>query len=82
MLHLKVHDTKHQRNLNHYERTKPKKNRDWRARELRGQVGWAVGASMWRQGWVGRSCGMWSSLRVDGGEGNGIWSVKSKLKIK
>jgi hypothetical protein len=25
---------------------------------------------------------MWNSRRVDGGVGNGIWSVKDKLKIK
>jgi hypothetical protein len=25
---------------------------------------------------------MWSSWRVDGGVGNGIWSVKKKLNIK
>jgi hypothetical protein len=25
---------------------------------------------------------MWSRWRVDGGAGNGIWSVKNKLKIK
>jgi hypothetical protein len=41
---------------------------------------WGVEASMWRPGGVGRRCGMWSSQRVDGG--NGIWSVKNKLKIK
>jgi hypothetical protein len=39
---------------------------------------------MWRQGSVERRCGMWSSRRVDGGGelGNGLWSVKNKLKIK
>ena len=40
--------------------------------------------SSWRWGWGlggrGRMCGMWNSWRVDGG--NGIWSVKNKLKIK
>jgi hypothetical protein len=25
---------------------------------------------------------MWSRVRVDGRAGNGIWSVKNKLKIK
>jgi hypothetical protein len=25
---------------------------------------------------------MWSRQRVDGGTGDGIWSVKNKLKIK
>jgi hypothetical protein len=29
---------------------------------------------------VGRKCEMWSSGRVDGA-GNGIWSIKNKLKI-
>ena len=39
--------------------------------------------STWRQGGVGRMCGMWSSQRVNGvGPGNGIWNVKNKLKIK
>jgi hypothetical protein len=28
---------------------------------------------------VGKRCGMWSSQRVGGGTGNGIWSVKYKL---
>ena len=49
-------------------------------RKFRGQVGWGDGASTWRR--VGRRCGMWSSHRVDWGKGNGIWSVKNKLKIK
>jgi hypothetical protein len=42
------------------------------------EVRWGreVGASMWRQGGVGRRCGMWSSWRVDGGVGNGTRSVK------
>ena len=35
-------------------------------REVRGQVGWELGASTWRQGEVGRRCGMGSSRRVDG----------------
>jgi hypothetical protein len=48
-------------------------------REFRGQVGWEVEASMWRQGWgVWRRCGMWSSWRVNGEAGDGIWSVKNK----
>jgi hypothetical protein len=51
--------------------------------ELRGQVGWRVGAAIWRQGGVRRRCEIWSSQRVDGrGSGNGIWNVKNKLKIK
>jgi hypothetical protein len=45
---------------------------------------------MWGKVWghppkdtmVGRWCGMWSSQRVDGGVGNGIWSVKHKLIFK
>jgi cytochrome c556 len=41
-----------------------------------------VEASTWRQGEVGRRCGMWSSWKVDGGTGNGIWSVKNKFKKK
>ena len=50
-------------------------------RMYRGRVGGR--ASMWRQGGVGRRCGMWNSQRVDGGGvGNGIWSVKNKLKFK
>jgi hypothetical protein len=37
---------------------------------------------MWRWGGVGRRYGMWSSWRVDGGAGNGIWSIKiNKNKI-
>jgi hypothetical protein len=32
-------------------------------------------------GWGGGG-GMWSRQRVDGRLGNGIWSVKNKLKIK
>jgi hypothetical protein len=35
-----------------------------------------------KPGWVGRSYGTWNSQRVDGGTGNGIWSVKNELKIK
>jgi hypothetical protein len=35
---------------------------------------------MWRQDRVGRRSGMWSSLRVDVGAGNGIWSVKNELE--
>jgi hypothetical protein len=35
-------------------------------REFRNQMGWRVRASTWRWGRVGRSCGMWSSRRVDG----------------
>jgi hypothetical protein len=47
------------------------------------EVKWVgVGASTWRQGGVGRSCRMWNSQMVDGGSGNGTWSVKYKLKIK
>jgi hypothetical protein len=42
--------------------------------EVRGQVGWGLEASMWRGG-----SGMWSSLRVSGEVGNGIWSIKNKL---
>jgi hypothetical protein len=36
-----------------------------------------------RWGELGRRCEMWSSRRVNGeqGAGNGIWSVKNKLKI-
>jgi hypothetical protein len=30
---------------------------------------------------VGRRCGIWSRQRMNGA-GNGIWSVKNKLKIK
>jgi hypothetical protein len=30
---------------------------------------------------MGRRYGMWSSLRVDGEGGNGIWSVKDELQI-
>jgi hypothetical protein len=30
-------------------------------REFRGQMGWSVGASTWRQGGVGRSYGKWKS---------------------
>jgi hypothetical protein len=37
---------------------------------------------MWRRGGVGRRYGMWSSQRVDGGSGKGIWTVKNNLKIK
>jgi hypothetical protein len=37
---------------------------------------------MWRQSGVERRCGMWSRGRIDGEIGNGIWSVKNKLKIK
>jgi hypothetical protein len=52
-------------------------------REFRGQVRWQVRASTWRQGGVGRRCGMWSRRKVDGGRaGIGIWSVKNKLKRK
>jgi hypothetical protein len=41
-----------------------------------------VGAFTWRQGGVGKRCGMWSSWKADGGGvGNGIWSVENKLKI-
>jgi hypothetical protein len=53
------------------------------ARKFRGQVGWAGdGESMWKWGDVWRRCGMWKRWRVDVGAGNGIWSVKTKLKIK
>jgi hypothetical protein len=31
---------------------------------------------------MGRRCGMWSSGRVDGEGGNGIWNVKYELQIK
>jgi hypothetical protein len=49
-------------------------------REFRGQVGGGIHIEM---GGVGRRCGMWSRQRVDGGgTGNGMWSVKTKLKIK
>jgi hypothetical protein len=39
----------------------------------------------WGEGWRhphedGRRCEMESSQKVDGGEENGIWSVKNKLK--
>jgi hypothetical protein len=66
-------------------------------REFRGQMGWGMGTSTWRQGWggewghphgdkggVGKRYGMWNSQRLDweGGAGNGIWSAKNKLKIK
>jgi hypothetical protein len=34
----------------------------------RGQVGWRMGTSMWRQG-VGRRYEMWNSRRVDGERG-------------
>jgi hypothetical protein len=48
------------------------------------EVGGGVGmmSSTWRWGSVGRRCGMWSSGRMDGGggSGNGIWSVKNKVK--
>jgi hypothetical protein len=40
-----------------------------------------MGASTWRQGRVGRRCGIWSSWREDGA-GNRIWNVKNKLKTK
>jgi hypothetical protein len=43
---------------------------------------YGLGASTWRWGGVGRKCVMWSRWRVDGGTGNGIWSVKNKLKMK
>ena len=40
------------------------------------------GIHMWT-GWGGEKMSMWSRQRVDGGDaGNGIWSVKNKLKIK
>jgi hypothetical protein len=43
--------------------------------KFRGQVGWGVGTSMWRQG-LWRRYGMWNSQRVDkGGVGNKIWGV-------
>jgi hypothetical protein len=35
-------------------------------REFRGQVGWGMGISMWRQG-MGRRYGMWNSQRGMGG---------------
>ena len=38
-------------------------------RKFKGQVGWGLGTSTWRQGGVGRRCGMWNSRRVDR-EGN------------
>ena len=35
---------------------------------------------MWKQGVVGRRCGMWSRQRVDeGGMGNGKWSIKKRV---
>jgi hypothetical protein len=37
--------------------------------EFREKVGWGMEASTWRWGGVGRRCGMWSSQRVDGGQG-------------
>jgi hypothetical protein len=37
---------------------------------------------MWRTGGVGRGYEMWICKRVYGGVGNGIWSVKNKLRIK
>jgi hypothetical protein len=46
-----------------------------------------VGASIWRQGGVGRKCVMWSSLRGDGGGGR-EWNmeytkiIKNKIKLK
>jgi hypothetical protein len=41
--------------------------------EFRGQVGWVVGISTWRQGvGAGRRCGIWSSRRVDCGGGQGM----------
>jgi hypothetical protein len=40
-----------------------------------------VGTSTWRKHRVERICEMWSSWRVDGRAGNGIWNVKNKLKI-
>ena len=41
-------------------------------REFRGQVGYEMGVSIWRQGGLGRLCGMWSSQRVDWGRGRGM----------
>jgi hypothetical protein len=40
--------------------------------------GGGVGTPTWRQ----RRYGMWNSWRVDGGIGNGIWSVQNKLIYK
>jgi hypothetical protein len=34
------------------------------SRVFRSQMEWRVVTLMWRQGVVGRRCGMWSSLRV------------------
>jgi hypothetical protein len=53
-------------------------------REFRGQVGWGLGASTWRQGRVGKKCEMWSSQSDGrwGGAENGIWSIKNELQIK
>jgi hypothetical protein len=44
--------------------------------------GLGVGAFTWRWNGVDRSCVMWNSLRMDGGMGNEIWSVKFELQIK
>jgi hypothetical protein len=43
-------------------------------REFRGQAGWGVGASRWRQVGCGGGVGCGS---VEGGVGDGIWSVKN-----
>jgi hypothetical protein len=37
---------------------------------------------MWRLGILGRRCGMWSSWRVGGEEGNEIRFVRNELQIK
>jgi hypothetical protein len=44
-------------------------------REFRGQVGWALGASMWRWGGVERRCEMWSNRR----EGWGLGGIEYGL---
>jgi hypothetical protein len=41
-----------------------------------------VGVSTWRQGGVGRRCGMWSSWRVDGGRKWNMECKNNKLKMK
>jgi hypothetical protein len=45
--------------------------------EFRGQIVWGVGASMWRQGGVGRRCGVWRSRKVEG-RGQGKEYVECK----
>jgi hypothetical protein len=49
-------------------------------REFRGQVGWEVGASTWRQG-----CGeeMWDVEQLeDGWGGRGEWNMECKNNLK